>query len=64
MNTITKLIPFVNSQYFSTPLLVDLKVGYCYVIEVADSKSDLGLHSKTLISKILLFLRIKMTKTI
>ena len=37
---------------------------YSYVIYNADSKSDLGLHGKVLVSKILLFLRIKMTKTI
>ena len=31
---------------------------YSYVIEVADSESDLGLHGKALVSEILLFLRI------
>ena len=34
---------------------------YSYVIEVADSESDLGLFSTTLVSEILLFLRIRDT---
>ena len=35
---------------------------YSYVIEVADSESDLGLHGKALGSEILLFIRIRITK--
>ena len=34
---------------------------YSYVIEVADSESDFGLHDKTLVSEILLFIRIRVT---
>ena len=34
---------------------------YSYVIEVADSESDFGLHNKALVSEILLFIRIKVT---
>ena len=41
------------------PPLFDLKIVYSYVIEVADSESDLGLHGKTLVLKILIFLRIR-----
>ena len=37
------------------PLLFDLKILYSYVIEVADSESDLGLHSKALVSEIFAF---------
>ena len=37
------------------PLLFDLKILYSYVIEDADSESDLGLHSKALVSKIFAF---------
>ena len=35
---------------------------YSYVIKVADSESNLGLHGKALVSEILIFLQIKMTK--
>ena len=41
--------------------LIDLKLVYSYVIEVADSESDFGLHNKTLVSEILLFIRIRVT---
>ena len=34
------------------PPLFDLKIVYSYVIEVADSDSDLGLHGKALVSEI------------
>ena len=34
------------------PPLFDLKIVYSYVIEVADSESDLGLHGKALVSEI------------
>ena len=43
-----------------TPLF-DLKLVYSYVIEVADSESDLGLHGKALDSAIMVFLRIRVT---
>ena len=43
------------------PPLFDLKIVYSYVIEVADSESDLGLHDKPLVSEILIFLRIRVT---
>ena len=43
------------------PPLVDIKIVYSYVIEVADSESDLGLHGKALVSEILVFLRIRVT---
>ena len=46
--------------WFTNPRLFDLKFVYFYVIEVADSKSNLNLHGKSLISKILLFLKIIM----
>ena len=39
----------------SPPPLFDLKLGYSYVIEVADSESDLGLHDKALVSEIFAF---------
>ena len=37
------------------PPLFRLKLDYSYVIEVADSESDLGLHGKALVSKIVAF---------
>ena len=46
------------------PRFFDLKLMYSYVIEIAESEYNLGLHGKALLSKILLFLQIKMTKTI
>ena len=39
------------------PPLFDLKIVYPYVIEVADSESDLGLHGKALVSEIHVFAR-------
>ena len=36
-------------QWFTTPTLLDLKFMYFYVIEVADSKSYLGLFSTGLL---------------
>ena len=43
-------------HYFTKPPpLFDLKIVYSYVIEVADSESDLGLHGRSLISKIFAF---------
>ena len=38
-----------------------LKTVYSYVIEVADSKSDLVLHGRALVSEIMVFLRIRVT---
>ena len=35
--------------------LFDLKLVYSYVIEVADSESDFGLHGKALVSEIFAF---------
>ena len=43
------------------PPLFDLKLVYFYVIEVADSESDFGLHGKALVSEILLFIQIRVT---
>ena len=43
------------------PPLVDLKIVYSYVIEVADSESDLGLHGRGLVSEIMVSLRIRVT---
>ena len=43
---------------------VYLKIVYSYVIEVAESESDLGWHDKALVSKIFVFLRIRMIITI
>ena len=43
------------------PALFDLKLVYSYVIEVADSESDLDLHGKPLVSEIMVFLRIRVT---
>ena len=40
------------------------KIVYSYVIEIADSESDLGLHSRNLVSEIFLFLRLRVTITI
>ena len=37
------------------PTLFDLKIVYSYVIEVADSESDLGLHDRALVSEIFAF---------
>ena len=34
------------------PPLFEIKIVYSYVIKVADSESDLGLHNKALVSKI------------
>ena len=48
-------------QYINIPALLynpplfDLKLVYSYVIEVADSESDLGLHGKSLVSEIFAF---------
>ena len=39
----------------TTPALLDLKIVYSYVIEVADSESDLGLHGRALVYKIFAF---------
>ena len=41
--------------------LQEYQLVYSYVIEVADSESDFGLHKKALVSEILLFIRIKVT---
>ena len=43
------------------PPFFDLKLVYSYVIEVADSESDLGLHGKPLVSEKMVFLRIRVT---
>ena len=43
------------------PPLFDPKLVYSYVIEVADSESDLGFFSTALVSEIFLFLRIRVT---
>ena len=40
---------------YNPPLLFDLKLAYSYVIEVADSESDLGLFSTALVSEIFAF---------
>ena len=37
------------------PPLFDLKIVYSYVIEVADSESDLDLHGRALVSEIFAF---------
>ena len=37
------------------PPLFDLKIVYSYVIEVADSESNLGLHGRALVSEIFAF---------
>ena len=43
------------------PPLFDLKLVYSYIIEVPDSEYDFDLFSTTLVSKILLFLRIRVS---
>ena len=43
------------------PPLFNLKIVYSYVIEVADSESELGLHGKALVLKIMVFLQIRVT---
>ena len=40
---------------YKIPSLFDLKIVLSYVIEVADSESDVGLHDKSLVSKIFAF---------
>ena len=35
--------------------LFDLKIGYSYVIEIADSESELDLHGRALVSEIFAF---------
>ena len=47
----------------SPPPIFDLKLVYFYVIIVANSESNLGVFITALVSKILLFLKIKMKKT-
>ena len=49
---------------YNPPPLFDLKIVYYYVIEVADSESDLGLHGKALVLEIHVFARIRVTITI
>ena len=53
------LAPYANLRNlgagFQTPCAFDLKIVYSYVIEVADSESDLGLLLKALISEIFVF---------
>ena len=43
------------------PPLFVLKIVYSYVIEAADSKSDLGLYGRALVSEMMVFLRIRVT---
>ena len=57
MNKIQQNSVLVNTP----PPLFDLKVVYSYVIQVADSESDLGLHGKALVSEILIFLQLRVT---
>ena len=45
----------MGTTLLNTPPLFDLKIVYSYVIEVADSESDLGLHAKALVSEIFSF---------
>ena len=47
-----------------TPPLFELRIVYSYVIEVADSESDLGLCKWSLIFEVFAFLRIRVTITI
>ena len=47
--------------YNPPPPLFDLKIVYSYVIEDADSESNLGLHGRALVSEIMVFLRIRVT---
>ena len=52
---------FPGVKYFGTtgenppPPLFDLKLVYSYVVEVADSESDLGLHGNPLVFEIFAF---------
>ena len=46
---------------YKTPSLFELKIEFSYVIEVADSESDLGLHNTTLVSELLAFVRIRVS---
>ena len=48
-------------SWITNPPLFDLKVVYSYVIEVADSESELGMFSTALVLEVLLFLRIRVT---
>ena len=43
------------------PPLFELKLMYSYVIELADSESDLGFFNSALVSEIMVFLRIRVT---
>ena len=44
---------FNNNLHF--PLLFNLKIVYSYVVEIADSESNHGLHGEALVSKILTY---------
>ena len=54
---ITRVWPAGNigTGLLPPPPLFDLKIVYSYVIEVADSESDLGLHGRALVSEIFAF---------
>ena len=54
-NVLEKCSIKIIGHYFTTPPLFDLKLVYSYLIEVADSESDLGLHGKPLVSEIFTF---------
>ena len=47
INTINKF----GTPGENLPPLFDLKLVYSYLIEVADSESDLGFHGKSLVSE-------------
>ena len=47
---------FLGTGRETPPPLFDLKIVYSYVVEVADSESDLGLHGRALVSEIICIL--------
>ena len=56
-----RLTSIIGAGRETPPPLFDLKIVYSYVIEVADSESDLGLHGRALVSEIMVFFRIRVT---
>ena len=44
-------INLISFMVLKKPPLFDLEIVYSYVIEIADSESDLGLHSSALVSE-------------
>ena len=54
-NSMIQTISTIGTTGENPPPLFDLKLVYSYLVEVADSESDLGLHGKPLVSEIFAF---------